>query len=146
MNNVNLTGRWTKDIDLKFLPGNGTAIAKGTLAINRRFKKEGQPEADFLPIVIWKKQAENTANFCGKKGDLIGIRGRIETRNYENKDGNRVYITEVTAEEVEFLNFKSKGNSDNNSSSSNSYNSNDSFKTGDYSEDLTPMDDGDIPF
>lgn len=136
MNKVNLTGRWTKDLELTFLPGNGTAVAKGILAVNKKFKKEGQPQADFLPIVIWRKQAESTSNYCGKKGDLIGISGRIETRNYTNKEGNTVYITEIVAEETDFLNFKSNnniGNVDNN-------------QVEDNGKDITPVDEGDIPF
>ncbi|NEZ47794.1 single-stranded DNA-binding protein [Clostridium niameyense] len=109
MNKIVLIGRLTKDPELRFTPGNGTAVANFTLAVNRRFKTDGQQEADFIPIVVWGKQAESTANYM-KKGSQIGITGRIQTRNYENKEGNRVYTTEVVAEEVQFLDSKQESN------------------------------------
>ncbi|WP_338433439.1 single-stranded DNA-binding protein [Clostridium tyrobutyricum] len=107
MNRVVLIGRLTKDPDLQFLPGSGTAVTKFTLAVDRRFKKEGQQEADFIPIVVWNKIAESSANYL-TKGKLAGIAGRIQTRNYEAKDGHRVYITEVVADEVQFLEWGDK--------------------------------------
>lgn len=102
MNKVVLIGRLTKDPELKFTPGNGTAVATFTLAVDRRFSKDGQREADFIPIVVWGKQAESTANYMSK-GKLMGVSGRIQTRSYEAKDGTRRYVTEVIAEEVKFL-------------------------------------------
>lgn len=108
INKVTLVGRLTKDPELKFTPGTGTAVTTFTLAVNRRFKKEGQPEADFIPIVIWGRMAESTANYK-RKGEMIGISGRIETRSYEAKDGTRRYVTEVIAEEVEFIGNKKDG-------------------------------------
>lgn len=102
MNKVILTGRLTKDVELKYTQGNNTAVANFTLAVNRRFKKEGQQEADFISIVVWGKQAEAIANYM-RKGSQVAVSGRIETRSYENKEGNRVYVTEVVADEVEFL-------------------------------------------
>ncbi len=101
MNKVVLIGRLTKDPELKFTPGNGTAVATFTLAVDRRFSKDGQREADFIPIVVWGKQAESTANYMSK-GKLMGVSGRIQTRSYEAKDGTRRYVTEVIAEEVKF--------------------------------------------
>ncbi len=77
------------------------------MAVNRRFKKEGQPDADFIPIVVWGKIAESTANYM-RKGSQISVAGRIETRSYEAKDGGRRYVTEVVADEVKFLEFGSK--------------------------------------
>lgn len=141
MNKVIVTGRWTRDIDLKFTAGNGTAIASGTLAVERRFKKEGQPKADFPNIVIWQKQAEAVANYCGKKGDLIAITGRLQTRTYDKTDGSKAYVTEIVAEEVEFLNSKKKEETPGSSQKASS-----GFSADTYDEDLTPMDDGDIPF
>ncbi len=102
MNKTILIGRMTKDPELKFTQGNGTAVTTFTIAVNRRFKKEGQQEADFLPIIVWGKQAEATANYM-KKGSRVAVSGRIETRSYKNKEGNRIYVTEVVADEVEFL-------------------------------------------
>ncbi|OAA93030.1 single-stranded DNA-binding protein [Clostridium coskatii] len=136
MNRVVLIGRLTKDPGLQFLPGNGTAVTKFTLAVDRRFKKEGQQEADFVPIVVWNKQAESAANYLAK-GRLVGIAGRIQTRNYEAKDGTRRYVTEVVADEVQFLEWGDKANSN---SSQNTQQSNNS-------DGYTEIDDeGDIPF
>ena len=88
MNKVTLVGRLTKDPELKFTPGTGTAVTTFTIAVNRRFKKEGQPDADFIPVVVWGRMAEVTANYMSK-GRQIGISGRIETRSYEARDGPR---------------------------------------------------------
>lgn len=110
INNVTIVGRLTKEIDLRFTQ-NGKAVASGTLAVNRPFKNtNGETEADFINIVIWGKSAENTANYTGK-GSLIGVTGRIQTRNYENNEGKRVYVTEVIAESVQFLDTKKNGES-----------------------------------
>lgn len=141
MNKVVLIGRLTKDIDLKFAAGTGTAVARGILAVNRRFKKEGQAEADFIPIVLFNKNAENIATYT-KKGSLVGISGSIQTRNYD-KDGTKVYVTEVLVGEVQFLEPK---NTNTQSTSSNQYNNNYSGQFGEYEDDITPIDDGDIPF
>lgn len=107
MNKVVLIGRLTKDPELKFTPTTGTAVATFTIAVNRIYKKDGQPEADFIPIVVWGKQAESTANYMSK-GKLLSVAGRIETRSYESKDGGRRYVMEVVADEVMFLEWKNK--------------------------------------
>lgn len=102
INNVVLVGRLTKDPDLRYT-SNGTATATFTLAVNRNFTSStGEREADFINCVIWRKSAENLANFA-KKGSLIGVTGRIQTRNYENQQGQRVYVTEVVAENFQLL-------------------------------------------
>ena len=102
INNLTLIGRLTKDVELKYTPAN-QAVAQFTLAVNRTFKNaNGERESDFINCVIWRKPAENFANFA-KKGALIGITGRIQTRNYENQQGQRVYITEVIAENFQML-------------------------------------------
>ena len=110
MNKVVLIGRLTKDPELRFTPGNGAAVATFTLAVDRRFSKDGQREADFIPIVVWGKQAESTANYM-TKGNLVAVSGRIQTRSYEAKDGTRRYVTEVIADEVKFLEFSKTSNS-----------------------------------
>ncbi|MBU5227826.1 single-stranded DNA-binding protein [Clostridium senegalense] len=110
MNKVVLIGRLTKDPELKFTPGAGTAVTTFTVAVNKRFKREGHLDADFIPVVVWGKQAESTANYM-KKGLQIGIAGRIETRSYEAKDGTRRYVTEVVADEVQFLEWDKQVNS-----------------------------------
>jgi single-strand DNA-binding protein len=106
INNVTLVGRLTKDADLRYT-SDGTATASFSLAVNRPFKSaSGEREADFINCVIWRKNAENFANFT-HKGSLVGITGRIQTRNYEGKDGNRVYVTEVVADNFALLEKKS---------------------------------------
>ena len=142
MNKVVLIGRFTKDPELKFTPGNGTAVATCTLAVDRRFaNKNGQKEADFIPVVIWGKIAESTANYMSK-GSLIGISGRIQTRTYDAKDGTKRYVTEVVADEVQFL---SKGNDSANKQNLNDNNDQNSSEKP-YGDDMTPVNDGDIPF
>lgn len=102
INNVVLVGRMTRDAELRYTPSN-QAVATFTLAVNRNFKNQnGEREADFINVVIWRQQAENLANWA-KKGALVGITGRIQTRNYENQQGQRVYVTEVVAENFQLL-------------------------------------------
>ena len=102
INRVVLVGRLTKDPELRYTP-NGIAVARFTLAVNRTFSNsEGEREADFINVVVWRKQAENTANFL-KKGSLAGIEGRIQTGSYEGQDGKRIYTTEIQADSVQFL-------------------------------------------
>lgn len=102
INNIVLTGRLTKDVDLRYT-SNGTAVASFTLAVDRQFKSQsGERETDFINCVMWRKSAENFANFT-RKGSLVGIQGRIQTRNYENQQGERVYVTEVVSENFTLL-------------------------------------------
>ena len=102
MNKIVLIGRLVRDPELRFSPGTGTAISRFTIAVNRRKKEDGTQEADFIPCISWGKQAENIANYQ-RKGNQIGICGRIQTRNYDGKDGIKRYVTEVVAEEIQFL-------------------------------------------
>lgn len=105
MNSTCLVGRLTKDVELRYTPSN-VAVATFTLAVNRTFKNEsGEREADFINCVMWRQQAENLANWA-KKGALIGITGRIQTRSYDNQQGQRVYVTEVVAETFQLLESK----------------------------------------
>ena len=102
INNVTLVGRLTKDAELKYTPAN-QAVSQFTLAVNRTFKNaNGERETDFINCVIWRQAAENLANWA-KKGALLGVTGRIQTRNYENAQGQRVYVTEVVAENFQML-------------------------------------------
>ena len=102
LNNVVLVGRMTRDAELRYTPQN-QAVATFTLAVNRNFKNaNGEREADFINCVIWRQQAENLANWA-KKGVLVGITGRIQTRSYENQQGQRVYVTEVIADNFQLL-------------------------------------------
>jgi single-strand DNA-binding protein len=114
MNRVVLVGRLTKDPELRYTP-NGVPVATFTLAVNRSFTNQaGEREADFINCVVWRKPAENVANFL-KKGSLAGVDGRVQTRNYEGSDGKRVYVTEIMAESVQFLEPKNSGGGGNNS-------------------------------
>ena len=109
MNKVILMGRLTRDPEMRFTQGNNTAVCSFSLAVNRRFKQEGQPEADFINIVAWAK----TAEFVGKyftKGQQVAVVGRIQTRNYDDKEGKKVFVTEVVAEEVYFADSKKEAN------------------------------------
>lgn len=150
MNKVVLIGRLTKDPELKFTPGTGTAVATFTLAVDRRFSKDGQREADFIPVVVWGKQAESTANYMSK-GKLMGVSGRIQTRSYDAKDGTKRYITEVVAEEVQFLewganNGGNNGGGNKNFGNNSGYNAPNGFDESTFGDEMTPVDDGDIPF
>ncbi|MCH4169760.1 MAG: single-stranded DNA-binding protein [Lactobacillus sp.] len=102
INRVVLVGRLTRDVELRYT-NNGAAVASFTVAVNRQFTNaQGEREADFINCVIWRKAAENFANFT-KKGSLVGIDGRLQTRSYENQQGQRVYVTEVVVDNFSLL-------------------------------------------
>lgn len=150
INNVVLVGRTTKDPELRYTPSN-VAVATFSLAVNRIFKDaNGEREADFINCVIWRQSAENLANWA-KKGALIGITGRIQTRSYENQQGQRVYVTEVVAENFQMLesrnsqgNQQNQGNSFQNGNSSkggsvnNGYNQQTQQQTPNFARDSNP--------
>ncbi len=152
MNNINLIGRLTKAPELKQTASN-TSVLTGTLAVNRTFKNQnGEREADFINIVAWRQTADIIAQYCGK-GSQIGVTGRIQTRNYDNQQGQRVYVTEVVAEHVDLLdskndnqqsNFQNKGNFQN----SQRQNANNSYQNQNNNSNSNPMDisDDDLPF
>ena len=105
INSTVLTGRLTKDMELKYTTS-GTAVASATLAVERSFTDgNGERGSDFINFVIWRKSAENMANMTAK-GSLVGIEGRIQTRNYENQQGQKVFVTEVVAEKFSLLESK----------------------------------------
>ncbi len=109
-NVVVLIGRLTRDPELRYIPGSGTAVTRFTLAIDKQLSKEkkaefeakGQATADFINIVVWGKTAENCANYL-KKGRLVGVQGRLQSGSYDAKDGTKRYTTDVVAQNVEFL-------------------------------------------
>lgn len=141
LNNVSLVGRLTKDVELRYTPSN-VAVATFTLAVNRTFKNEnGEREADFINCVMWRQQAENLASWA-KKGALIGVIGRIQTRSYDNQQGQRVYVTEVVAEQFQLL--ESKGQQGNQGQQKPQTQQ----QTPDFSRQGAPMDisDDDLPF
>ncbi len=124
INQVALTGRLTRDVDLRYTQG-GAAVATFTLAVDRRFtNQQGERESDFINCVMWRKSAENFSNFT-RKGSMVGIEGRIQTRNYENAQGQRVYVTEVVAENFALLESRAttearpRGGNENNNSFNN---------------------------
>ncbi|HDU3174563.1 TPA: single-stranded DNA-binding protein [Listeria monocytogenes] len=159
MNRVILVGRLTKDPDLRYTPA-GAAVATFTLAVNRTFtNQQGEREADFINCVVWRKPAENVANFL-KKGSMAGVDGRVQTRNYEGNDGKRVYVTEIVAESVQFLepklnavegstpnNYQNEANYSNNNKTS-SYRADTSQKSDSFASEGKPIDisDDDLPF
>lgn len=199
MNNVCEIGRMTKDPELKYIEGSGTAVTNFTMAVDRNGQKdkEGKKIADFLPIVVFGKQAENVVNFC-HKGSQISFIGSAQSRNYENKDGIKIYVVEFIANRIGFLDPKPKdgqgnnnqnnnqgnnnnnnsnqgnnnnnnnqsnnnnnnsnqgsnnnnsyqGNNNNNNNSNRNQNGNQNNSSQDFgsNNDITPIDDGDIPF
>lgn len=109
INRVVLVGRLTKDPEFRTTP-NGVSIANFTIAVNRTFTNaQGEREADFINCVVFRKQAENVNNYLSK-GQLAGVDGRIQSRSYENKEGNRVFVTEVVCDSVQFLEPKGNNN------------------------------------
>ena len=109
MNSVQLVGRLTRDPEVRYSAGeNKTAVARFTVACNRRFKKEGEPDADFISSVAFGKTAEFIERYF-HKGDSIGLNGHIQTGSYTNKDNQKVYTTDVFVENVEFVGSKSNG-------------------------------------
>ena len=135
MNRTVLVGRLTKDPDLRYT-SSGTAVASFLLAVNRSFKNQsGEREADFINCIIWRKAAENFANFT-HKGSLVGVDGRIQTRNYENKEGNRVYVTEIIVENFDLLESKSSNQNSQSGQQNNQHSNNDQID----------IDDDSLPF
>ena len=145
MNNVSLLGRVVRDIELKYT-GNGTAVANFTIAVDRRFKNaNGEYDADFIDIVVWRQSAEFVSKYF-KKGSPIAVVGSIQTRNYENNEGRKVYVTEVIADNVGFVprdNSQQQSQQQNNSPFANvDFNSNDPFET----NNAADIDNSDLPF
>lgn len=132
MNKVFLIGRLTRDPELRYT-GSNIAVATFSIAVNRTFQnQQGEREADFINIVVWRKQAENVKNYL-TQGSQVAIDGRIQTRSYDDNNGQKRYVTEVVADNVEFLGSKGSSNSSNNMNSSAS------------KAEPTPYDFGDAP-
>lgn len=161
INNVTIVGRLTRDAELRYT-GSGIAVASFTIAAERPFSNaQGEKETDFINCVVWKKTAEALSNYT-RKGSLIGVTGRIQTRNYDGNDGKKVYVTEVVAENVRFLEPKKTNESGSNvpegNYTSNNKNSSQSENKGnnDYEEydedpfennnDSIDISDDDLPF
>ena len=149
LNRVVLVGRLTRDPDLRYTP-NGVAVANFNIAVNRPFKNQnGENEADFINGVVWRGTAESLANYM-KKGNLIGVDGRVQTRNYEGSDGKTVYVTEVVAESIQFLESKNQGNQQQNSQQNKPQEQNQSQQQNNdpFANNGGPIDinDDDLPF
>lgn len=161
LNRVILIGRLTKDPELRYTPA-GVAVAQFTLAIDRPFKgQDGEREVDFIPVVVWRQLAETCANYL-RKGRLTAVEGRIQVRNYENNEGKRVYVTEVVADNVRFLESSrdsgshsggygeetSHGGGNSNNSNRSSRNSSSRNNRDPFHDDGKPIDisDDDLPF
>ena len=133
MNKVVLIGRLTRDPELRYT-GNNIPSATFSIAVNRNFTNQaGEREADFINIVVWRKQAENCKNYL-TIGSQVAIEGRIQSRSYDGQDGKKVYVTEVVADNVEFLGSKNSSGNYNNMSGS-----------ADYSAGPSPYDFGASP-
>ena len=144
LNRVILIGHLTRDPELRYT-SSGMARATLTLAVNRsRPNAQGEREADFIPVVVWQKQAENVANYLGK-GSLIAVEGRMQVRNYDDKDGVRHWLTEVVADNVRFLDRRGEGRVTGGASastgSSGGFDADDDIMGGDFG-----FSDDDVPF
>ena len=127
MNKVVLVGRLTRDPEVRYSQGdNATAVARYTLAVNRKFKKDGEPTADFIPCVVFGRSAEFTEKYF-RKGMQVAVSGRIQTGSYTNKDGNKVYTTDVVVEEQEFAESKAANQQNQQSAGSGSIPASDGF-------------------
>ena len=127
MNKDFLIGNLTRDPELS-TTGSGVKFCRFTLAVSRSYSKDGKRETDFLPVVVWRAQADNCARYL-KKGSKAAISGTIQTRSYDTQDGSRRYVTEIAADEVQFLSTKNDDGKDD----------------GVDFDDLTPIDE-DLPF
>lgn len=137
MNKSILMGRLTKDPEIRYTQTNNTMVASFTLAVKRRFAKEGEQQADFINTIAWGKTAEFVSKYF-KKGQQVGVIGRIQTRNWDDEQGQKHYVTEVVAEEVYFADSKKEENNEFD------YNQNNGFSYN--SVDVMPEDDDDLPF
>ncbi|MFD1736197.1 single-stranded DNA-binding protein [Bacillus salitolerans] len=149
-NRVGLIGRLTKDVNLRYTPA-GDPVATFTVAVNRVWEKPGQEDGkhkvDFFNIVVWGKSGENCANYL-RKGSLCSIDGRLQSRNYEGNDGKRVFVTEVKADSVQFLEPKGEGTGQSNDNSNRNQQETHTFNGDDPFAGSEPVDipDDDWPF
>lgn len=109
MNKIELIGRLTKDVDVRYTQGNNICVARYTLAVDRKYKRDNEPTADFINCIAFGRNGEFTEKYF-RQGMKVAISGRIQTGSYTNKDGNKVYTTDVVVEEQEFCESKSKQN------------------------------------
>lgn len=151
INRVVLTGRLTRDLELKTTQS-GLSVASFTIAVNKQFTDaNGNRGADFINCVIWRKSAENLCKFT-HKGSLIGIDGRLQTRSYDNNNGQKVFVTEVVVDSFSLLEPKNESQTNNAGNNSNGYSNNSSANTATASDpfadggDSIDISDDDLPF
>ena len=150
INRTVLVGRLTKDPELKYTPS-GIPMARFTLAVNRPFSnQQGEKEADFINCIAWRKQAENLSNYM-KKGNMVGIEGRIQTGSFEGQDGKRVYTTDVIADSIQFLERNQQSQSNHQQSSQQQYGGQQNYTRMDEdpfanSKGPTEVSEDDLPF
>lgn len=141
INNVVLVGRITKDLELRYTTNNKETTSF-TLAVNRAYSsQDGQRQADFIGCVAFGKTAENVCRYC-EKGSLIGVEGRIQTRNFQGKDGNTVYVTEVIADRVQFLNTKNQSQQGQQAHFNNNYNQSFNNQQGNFNQAYNKQNNG----
>ena len=151
INRVVLTGRLTRNPELKTTQ-NGLSVASFTLAVNRQFTdSQGKREADFINCVIWRKSAENLCKYT-HKGSLIGIDGRLQTRSYDNNNGQKVFVTEVVVDSFSLLESKNENQTNNAGNTGNGYSNNSNVNAATESDpfadggDSIDISDDDLPF
>lgn len=138
MNKVCLIGRLTKEPELRKLQS-GTACTSFTLAVNRRVKSEGQPDADFIRCIAWKKTAETICQYL-TKGSQLGVEGRIQTGQFQDKNGNTVFTTDVVVEQITFIGSGEKKSNNNNTQN------NDFYENDDMTDEDFKIASDDLPF
>lgn len=147
INRTILVGRLTKDPELRYTQS-GAAVTSFTIAVNRQFtNSQGEREADFINCVIWRKAAENFANFT-HKGSLVGIDGRLQSRSYDDKDGKRVFVTEVVVDNFSLLESRSQDENKSQTASNNQQDNGFTQKSDPFANDGKPIDidDDSLPF
>jgi len=153
MNVVVLIGRLTRDPELRFLPGNGRAVARFSVAVDKGLSREkkaemqaqGKPTADFINVVVWGKQAENCANYLAK-GRQVALEGSIQTGSYQNAQGQKVYTTDVVASRVQFIDWSENASTGQQNQASKPSNSGGNSTFDQLPDGFQPIDDDDIPF
>lgn len=134
MNKAIIIGNLTRDPELRVTQQTGTAVCTFTVAVSRRFQRDGENQADFIPVVVWRAAAENCSKYL-RKGSQVAVCGSIQTRSYDAQDGTKRYVTEIVADEVKFL-ARTVG------ADTSSNTANDGFSP---SSDMTPVED-ELPF
>jgi len=142
MNKVVLIGRLTKDPELRFAAGSGNAVSRFSVAVTRQFKKE---ETDFINCVAFGKTAETISQYL-TKGSQIALSGSIRTGSYDAQDGSKRYTTDVNVDSFEFIGSKGQQNQDNKPKSNQNLPQGDQYSQSQFNDDITPVDDGDMPF